>query len=200
VAPTGRGVSSQIIGGTVPEGATQAVVLVRANAEGAQVGEVDATLIDIGYSENGGPNLVPNGDFSRGRENWAGHGDPPGTANAVTGGFGAGVKLSATPDQNIFLDGAVFPVTAGSSFELSATYEITEASADTVVISVEFVDIARMNIFAHLTAGEVGEVTTDADGRVVIPPEMLVSTPATVTLRYDGDLAHWPATATLTVG
>lgn len=200
MTPIGRGVSTQTVEGTVPDGATEAVALVRANAEDARVGEVDATLVDLSYSENGGPNLIPNGDFARGRDGWPGHGDPPGQVTAVTGTFGSGLELEATPEQNIFLDGTAFPVTAGSPFELTATYEISEAAADTVVISVEFLGQARANVFAHLTSADVGDVITDADGRAVIPSGMLTSTPASVTVRYTGDLTHWPASASLTVG
>jgi len=200
VAPTGRGVSSQTVGGTVPEGATKAVLLVRVNAEDASVGDVDATLIKVAYSENGGPNLIPNGDFSGGRNRWSGHGDPPGSATAVSGGFGSGIRLRATTDQDIFLDGETFDVTPGGPFEFSATYEIDEKSADAVVVSIEFLDIQRKNIFAHLTSGQVGEVTTNAEGKATVPLDMIGSTPANVTVNYAGDLDHWPAKATIAVG
>ncbi len=200
VAPTGRGVSSQTVTGTVPEGAVRAVALVRANAEEATVGEVDATVLEITYSEDGGSNLVPNGDFSAGSNGWYSHGDPAGSAEFVSGDFGAGVELRATTQQNIFVDGTAFDVTPGSPFEFSATYEIREESAETVVVSIEFLDIERRNIFAHLTAGSAGEVTTDTDGRANVPADMIGATPANVTLHYAGDLDHWPAAATIAVG
>lgn len=195
VEPTGRGMSTQTISGTVPDGAAEAVVLVRANAEGTVVGDVDVTLRDITLRIADGPNLITNGDFSHGTQGWSIHGDPLGAVRVVTDGAGSGLEMQATPEQNVFVEGPGLDLTPGDPFEFSATYEVDKRSADTVVIAVEFVDVARTNIFAHPVAAPAGVVTTDANGRA----ELADLGPGIVTVHTPGDLDHWPAKATLTL-
>ena len=196
VEPTGRGVSTQTISGTVPDGASEVVVLVRANAEGTVVGDVDVTLRDITLRVGDGPNLIANGDFSRGTQGWAIHGDPLGSARVVTDGAGSGLEMHATPEQNVFVEGPSLDLAPGDPYEFSATYEVDKGSADTVVIAVEFVDIARVNISAHPVAAPAGVFTTDANGRA----ELADIGTGIVTAHYLGDLDYWPAKATLTLG
>jgi len=193
--------ATQTVRGVVPDGATEAVALVRANAEDAIVGTAAVTLVDISFSDGaGGPNLVPNGSFADGTNQWNIHGSAAGAVRSVAAGSRRGLSISASPGQDVFVDGAAFPVTAGTDYEFTVTYDLEGGSADSVVVSTEFIDTARINIPLHAISEDIGQFVTDAGGEARIPGDLIGAGPATLEVRTTGDLEHWPATASISVG
>lgn len=143
---SGGGVATKTVTGTVPEDIGQALVLIRANAEDATKGTVGAILQEVTFTDGiGGPNLVPNSDFASGVQNWGVYGSNPRGVQPVAAGSGRGLSLEASENQDIFIDGTIFPVTGGSEYELAVTYELAGAP-NSVVVSVAFVGVSRANI------------------------------------------------------
>jgi len=195
-----RSVATQTVNGVVPDDIIEALVLVRANAENATVGEVAATLLEVSFSDGaGGPNLVPNGQFADGADHWGVYGSHPEGVRPVATDSGRGLALSATTTQDIFIDGTRFPVTSGDDFEFSVTYELDGGTPGSVVVSVAFVGLSRTDIFLHHVPEDLGAVVTDADGSAIVPGEWLIDGPATLIVTTSGTLDHWPATVTFEV-
>ena len=195
---TEQTVATQTIRGVVPPGITEALILVRANAENAITGAAAATLLEVSFSDGaGGPNLVPNGLFADGTDHWGIYGSNAEGVRSVAAGSGRGLTVNATPTQDIWIDGTTFPVTAGSDYELSVTYELDGGSPDSVVVSVAFVGVSRGNIFLHHLPEDIGEFVTDADGLVRVSSDAIGVGPATIVVATNGDLDHWPATVSI---
>ena len=185
----------------MPDDVTEAVILIRANAEDATPGTAAAIIHEVSLTLAGDEaNRVPNGDFAGGLSGWGVYGAHPAGARSVAADPGPGLELTADPGQDVFIDGTVFAVEGGADYELSVTYELTGGSPDSVVVSVEFEARARGNVFLHPLPTELGEFVTGADGTALIPSDLLGGAPTTIEVTTPGDLEHWPAALTVRVG
>jgi len=193
--------ATQSIRGVVPDGITDALILIRANAEDATPGTVAATLLDISFTDGaGGPNLVPNGSFGDGTDHWGTYGSYAEGVRAVAADSEWGLALSASSDQDIFIDGTTFPVTAGTDFELSVAYELDGGSPDSVVVSVAFVGVSRASIYLDHVPKDIGGFVTDANGLVRFSSDVVGPGPATIVVTANGNLDRWPATVSIPIG
>ena len=192
-------VVTQSVTGLVPDGAEQALILVRANAEDATRGVADVILHEISLTDGAdGSNIVPNGDFAGGIDRWGVYGTDSGGVGLVAAGAGRGLSIRTEADQDNFIDGALFPVAGGDEYVFDVTYEMGAGDADSVVVSIEFSGISRTNVLLHELATDIGEFVTGTDGTVLIPGDLLAR-PARLEITTDGDLTHWPAMVSIEV-
>ena len=194
VLPLGRSKQRGMISGTVPDGARQALIAVRANAEGGNTAPVDVRLSKMSYREKGRKkNLVPNGDLRKGMEGW--WADGRGKASAK----GGWMRLKAKPNQQLAIDGTRFKVTPGAPFEFSATLDVAERSFGSGYVSVIWLqdqEISRELLWFEPRSVPLASVTTAVDGTWQLPLVDLPRGRHEVQLRYAGDMEHWPAAAT----
>lgn len=98
--------------GTVPEGATRALVGYRINTECDCSGELDMTVHTIGYQAGElSQNLVPNSFFINGLANWNITGNAPYDLQDGSLSTGQMLSVTASDEQSSALTGAVFSVT-----------------------------------------------------------------------------------------
>ena len=204
IRPLSGAVQTHMTSGTVPEGATTAVVVVRVNAEDATPGPSDVALVDVGYEEaSDGVNRVPNADFRHGLRSWEAYGDHLGDVAVRSLGDGRKeVAFSATPDQTIFFDGTQFDVTAGAAYEFTADLSVSEGSIGTATVAVVFLngtEISRDSIRFEPLSEELDPIETSTDGSVVVPIEDLSPGRYLFDARYAGDLSRWPSRGTLVI-
>lgn len=185
--------------GVVPADATTASVLVRANVEGAVNGQTRFQLYDVRYSEAGGENRVPNGDYAQGGRWWYIEGDPPGGAAIIRSdaelevGSGNMLSFDAASGQIVFVNGEAFPVTPGAEFDFDATFAVDPTLDGIGTVSVAFLNPdTRTVIRIEPVAQSMRPVVTDGDGRFEIELPDVVGG-YTIELRSAGDLATWPA-------
>lgn len=189
------------LSGTVPRSARQALVAVRANAEGGTPAPVNVRIADVSYRENGKrTNRVPNPRFARGLEGWGPYGS--GDAKVVRDGDGRALRVKAQPSQTILVDGEPFKVTPGADFEFAATIEVPGKSLGSGYVSVIFLgdaEVARENLWFVTRPIELPAVTTDADGRYRISIGKLRSGRYDLTVTHPGDIDHWPALSNVSI-
>ncbi len=192
IVPTDGSPTTTTHTGIVPEFASEALVLVRAHVEGPKPGETDIQILDVTFVEEGGPNLVPNGDFSSGSTSWPSYGEPVGEVS-----FGGGqMNIEASPEEIVYVDGDRFGVTPGSEYEFTVTMGGTDASIGTVGISIAFIsstEEARDTIlFAPSTIG-LGTAESGPDGTFELPLGEGVES-FDVVVHVSGDAVTWPVT------
>ncbi len=198
-----------VLRGTVPSGATQAVIGVRVNVEGAVPGEADIRLYSASYVDGTSTaNRVSNPDFFSGvLHPWGAYGPTPSTVTLVPNdtGFGRMVRLQATEHQQAFLDSARFSVTAGTAYELETEFAVPAASHHTGYLAVVFLDATgaevRRDPIDFVTAPSVARTAvTESSGWYNIHAPSLRPGMYVVTADVPGDLTNWPASATNTSG
>lgn len=196
VIPTDGSPSTATRRGVVPDFATGALVLIRAHVEGAASGDTDVWIRRVEFSEAGGDNLVPNGDFTAGAESWPSYGDPVGDVRFESDGSGGRqMRIIAEPDEVVFVDGARFEVTPGAEYEFAVTMGGTDASIGTVGVAIAFVsDVegARETILFSPTPAELGSTESRSDGTFQVP--LGVSGVYDVVVSVAGDARTWPVT------
>ena len=205
IVPSHGSASTTVHTGVVPADSDQALVMVRVHVEGAQVGDTDVRVLEITYTEDGGENLVPNADFASGLSMWAPAGDPIGGVALESRGGGHELRLVASPEQEIFINGGAFPVTAGAEYTFSVTMVGTEASVDTAAVAVGFLlegepttEVERLSLPYRLVATDLDAVLSD-DGGVFRVPVTVDVAGADVRASVTGDAQTWPITRRVTL-
>jgi hypothetical protein len=196
VTPRDGQMQTQSTTGRVPDGAVSAVGIVRVNTEGAGPGATDIRLYEATYSDDGGANGLPAVTHT----GWAPYGAGSGTFPASDHGSGTMLQLSAQPDQDLFVDSSVFPVTAGTAFEFAVDDSVPETSIGTAYVGVVFLgsdglEISRTIIPFESAPQRLGTVRTDASGSGVADFDGLGAGRYSVRLSYPGDLNHWPSSS-----
>ncbi len=194
----GDSVGEAVLRGVVPEGATDAEILVRINSEGAGPGPADVRLERIGYVDGGAEtSIVPNGDFDDGLAGWGFGGDPRG--DLIVGGDGVDrwLELKASPDEQIVLNGPVVPVVSGSAYELSVRYGIDPATVGSTVVAVEFLGLARHQLVLGVPVAPLLSSVTGADGTAEFDLDEFPRGPYEMNVTTPGALDHWPAWTTI---
>jgi len=188
--------------GTVPAGASQAVIGIRVNKEGAGPGAADLTFYEVGYAEgaNAG-NLVPGGDFASG---WETTTDASVSVVPSDRGTGKMFRVIATPTQAVGVESASFAVTPGATYRFWVAVRVPETSVGSAYIAPIFLkaDWSEIRRDIHPLAPApipVGTTTTDATGAYSVTTTALEAGRYWLAATYTGDPTYWPAFARMVV-
>jgi hypothetical protein len=192
VTPRNGQMQRQSATGRVPDGAVNAVAIIRVNTEAAGPGIADIRLYEATYSEDGGPNSLPE------VTGWTAYGAGSGTFPASDHGSGTMLQLTAQPDQDLRVDSSEFPVTAGAAFEFDIDDSVPETSIGSGYIAVAFLgsddlEISRTILPFEPAPQRLGTIATDPSGSGVADFEGLEAGRYSARLSYPGDLHHWPS-------
>jgi hypothetical protein len=186
------------VAGTVPAGATHAVMGIRVNQEGAGPGAADLTVYEVGYAEGGGPNLVADPSFAEGLDRWGRWGDASAETPASDRGSGRMLRIVAPADRSLGLNSAEFAVTPGATYRAWIAVRVPEASAGAAYVAPIFLaaDEVRRDIRAIAPAPvPLGTVITDASGGFTQGLGGLEAGLYRVQTEWPGDAKRWPARA-----
>jgi hypothetical protein len=188
------------LNGRVPVGATRAVIGLRANIEEAGPGPVHVSLYELSYTQGtSGRNRVPDPRFAGGLARW-----PPGGSARVrvlTSDHGSGrmLRIDATSKQTLLITSSEFPVTAGAAYRFSAAVRVPASSAGNAYLAVIFlkdIEVARERMQLAPQPITLGRfATTSASGTFVASGLRLEPGRYRLSVRYFGDIDHWPSTA-----
>lgn len=195
--------ASYPITGTVPSGATTAVVGLRINTECDCSGAVEMRLDGIRFEAGDGTrDLVPNGGFAAGFEGWGAWGSA--RVKLVGRGKGAGLEIRASANQDVGLDSGAIRVKPGTSFRAVFTARIGPASAGHGYFDVVFLgrqgEVRRFTLPLAPAPITVGRDRTDSTGNFAIDLGDLPAGTYRLTAAFGGDDDRWPAQATVTRG
>ena len=187
--------------GTVPAGASQAVIGIRVNTEDAGPGSADLTFYEVGYAEGASTaNLVPNGHFEWG---WGAEDD---ASVPVPSDRGSGMMLRvvATTTQAVGDNSGSFAVTPGAQYRFWVASRIPEASIGSAYIAPIFLvaggSEVRRDIHQLAPAPiPVGTATADATGAFSLTTSAMEAGRYRLRAAYPGDDARWPAWARVDV-
>ena len=184
--------------GTVPAGATHAVVGIRVNQEGAGPGDADLTVYEVGYAEGGGANLLTDPSFAEGLDRWGWWGDGTATTPDSDRGSGRMLRLVAPAGRSLGINSAEFGVTPGAAYRVWVAVRVPVASADAAYVAPIFLatDELRRDVRSIAPAPiPLGTATTDASGGFTQGLGGLEDGLYRVTASWDGDATRWPARA-----
>jgi hypothetical protein len=105
------------------------------------------------------------------------------------------LHLTASPEEEINLGTARFPVSPGARYRLTVTAAVPEDSALAGYATVVFLrddEFTRHNLALAPAATPLAEVATGPDGGFELAHELPPGSHRLRT-RYPGDLDHWPA-------
>ena len=196
---TSGALGARTMAGIVPDGASEAVIVIRGNTEGAEPGAVDARLSAISYREADGPELVVNGEFTNGTNGWGVYGPGSSAARLGSGGGDSWLAIGATADQEVFVDSQIFTVTPGAEYQFTVTFGIDEASVESLDVGVEFLGLARIQMDMTPPTTELATGPTDADGTLNLASDTLEPGTYRLEVDYDGDLDHWPTDTSVVI-
>ena len=127
------------LSGTVPVGATTAIVGLRVNQEGAGPGKADFTIDGMAYRQNGEwLNRVPNPDFALNMKGWGLAPTGATLRRSTRGCAGTGLHFTATSNQSIQLNSTEFKVAAGAPFTATFASRIAPVSMGSGYFAVMF--------------------------------------------------------------
>jgi hypothetical protein len=188
--------------GTVPAGATSAVIGLRVNTEDAGPGPVSVRIYRVAYTEgSGGRNRVADPRFVHGADQWGRSGT--GRARFVASDRDAGtmLRVDATPDQAVLVDSTAFPVTAGAGYTFSAGLQVppsTTGNAYLAVIFLHATEVARHRLELAPAPIRLGQVDAGS-GSFELRGARLQPGRYRIRAEYPGDPDHWPSTVEATV-
>ncbi len=190
----------QELRGTVPAGATHAVVGVRVNQEGAGPGSADLTFYELGYAEGSGANLVPHPRFEAGLDGWGPWGLGSLTAPPSDRDAGRMLRVVVVPTQDLGFNSDPFAVTPGASYRFWLAGRIPEASIGSAYAGVIFLGPAETEVRRDVrplapVAIEAGRATTGATGAFALTSSDLEAGRYRLRAAFPGDAARWPAWA-----
>lgn len=180
--------------GTVPQGATDAVILYRGNFEDSIDVAVDATIHSISYVEDGsGANTVPNGAMASGSDTWGIYDDNAGSARFVGDDGDGALQLTAARGERLLVDGTSFPVTTGASYTVDVDVSVADPTSHGVIglgFLIDGSEFQRSTLDLVGDPVQLGASTADPTGSFSIT----VGDPsASLTLATPGDAATWSA-------
>jgi hypothetical protein len=189
--------------GSVPAGATHAVIGVRINHEGAGPGPADLTFYAFGYSEASGANRVPNPQFESGLNGWGpwGEGNLVATPSDRSGGLM--LRATAGASQTLGFNSDAFDVTPGDEYRFWFAGRVPEGSIGNAYVAVIFLSLdseVQRNVHPLVPAAILlGDVTTDVTGRFSFTSPTLEVGRYRVRAAYPGDATRWPSRADVEV-
>jgi hypothetical protein len=183
--------------GVVPDGATGALGGIRVNYEGVGPGNADIRVYGLNFSEGGAAdNLIPNSRFNKGLTGWGVDGTGTVTTPNSDEDDGTMLRLRATPDQWIAINGPGFPVSPASSYHFEIAVKVPPSSVGSAYATVMFLtgetELQRDKLPLAPQPIDAGSDETDGLGRALFH---LAAASGTYTMHvdYGGDGAHWPA-------
>ena len=183
--------------GMVPAGASEAVIGIRVNTEGAGPGAADLTIYEVGYAEGSGTtNLVPIGRFQWG---W-GPSDDASVPVASDRGSGMMLRVVATSTQAVGDNSGSFAVTPGAAYRFWIAVRVPEASVGSAYVAPIFLkaDQSEVRRDIHPLAPvpiPAGVATTDATGAYTLTTSPLDAGRYRLLVEYAGNATYWPARA-----
>ncbi|MFK7917005.1 MAG: hypothetical protein AB8G14_02915 [Ilumatobacter sp.] len=192
------------LAGRPPADADRALIVIRANAEDAVVGETDVRVQDISFVQGDGVNRVVNGDFAAGENGWGGDPATTGTIEfmAADSADGGELRLRADAGQPILLNGEPFDVDADGDFEFTVSAIIGEVSngEPSGQIAVAFLDgdreVGRRIIELAWRPIEFEPVMSDAEGSFTVRTGDVEVAGRVISVSTPGDVTTWPASIT----
>jgi hypothetical protein len=190
------------ISGSVPPGATKAVVGLRMNTECGCAGSGDVSLYEASYEEAGAStSLVPDGDFTQGLGGWGLYGTRPATLRPSDRGGGSMLVAKASPSQTSMVNSPEFAVHAGQQYTAEFQARVSPESDGSGYFTVVFLssskEISRARVPFVPATFDLGERTTDANGTFIAtfhpPGAFLHIGRILVEAWYGGDDTYWPA-------
>ncbi|HKW99611.1 MAG TPA: hypothetical protein VJN43_17860 [Bryobacteraceae bacterium] len=200
---TGLGsVSDYVLSGSVPAGATTAVVGVRVNIECGCRGTSDIALYRFAYTESNQHSTTL--DFSSGLNGWGLDTDGQEAVESGSANSGQDLHLTVQPGQHALLNSQNFAVTAGASFTLHITARVSPDSAASGYFAIIFLaqsELERETLIFQPPVVPIGSATTAADGSYRLEPDPAAFTKDAYEIdgQYAGSDKLWPAAATLYV-
>lgn len=196
VTPLSGAVQTLELDGTVPAQASEALIAIRVNIENAGPGDADLRLYNISLTTgDDGSNLVANASFASGMADWYPYGEGSASAPASDQGLGRMMLLTAHADQGLLIDSTHFAMTPGESYQLAVTTSVPEASANTALVALIFLnetEFHRDELLLNPAPITLGQVQTNDGGLFTLQLGDLDSGDYTIQFRYPGDLDHWP--------
>lgn len=186
--------------GAVPADASQAVLGIRVNTEGAGPGDADLTFYEFGYAE-GDSNLVPNAQFEWG---WQGSGAATFATSPSDRGPGLMFRVVATADQDLGVNSGEFAVTPGAEYRFWLGARVPATSSDSSYVAVFFltadwIELQRDTHPLAPAAVAAGTATTGPTGAFSVTTVALETGRYGLRAGYAGDDPFWPSTAEVEV-
>lgn len=187
--------------GTVPAGASMAVIGLRVNHEDAGAGSADLSFYELGYAQGATTvNVVPNGRFDDGLDGWGRWGDGSLTVTPSDRRAGQMLRAVVTSSQTLGLNSGDFAVTPGAEYRMWLAARIPEASIGSAYVAAIFLKAdgseVRRDIRQLAPAPiAIGTATTDATGAFSLTASALEAGRYRLRASYAGDEVLWPAWA-----
>ncbi len=184
------------VAGTVPEGATYAVMGIRVNQEGAGPGAADLTVYEVGYAEGGGANLVTDPSFDQGLDRWDRWGDVTTETPASDRGSGRMLRIVAAADRSMGMNSAEITVTPGAAYRAWIAVRVPAASAHVAYVAPIFLaagEVRRDTLWIAPAPIPLGTTTTDVSGGFTRGLGGLEPGLYRVSAEWPGDRTRWPA-------
>ncbi len=192
--------AERTLSGTVPVGATQAILGLRVNTECGCSNASDLALYGVSYTDAGGAtNRVANADFASGIDRWGLWGS--GTTRIEPSDRGDRARMlhvSATSTQFVGLNSASFPVTAGASYTAKFSARVGPTSAGSGYFTVIFLattETSRVTLRVDPEAVVIGSAVTNASGVFTIADADRLAGKLIVEATYVGSERYWPSYA-----
>jgi len=190
------------LSGTVPVGATKAVVGFRANIEcgAGAMGKPSFTLYDVSYIEDGSDtNRVPNNSFAQGLNGWGQWGTGKVTIEPSDLGTGQMLQVAGTDIQTIIVNSPVFAVTRSAYYEVIFGARVSPGSVGSGCFALIFLspnqEVSRVTISFEPARVSYGTVTADADGAFQADFHDIPDGKVLVEATYAGDRLFLPSFA-----
>jgi hypothetical protein len=203
-------ISDYTLTGTVPPGATSALVGIRINEECSCSGTADVTMYTFQYVETGTGSLTATRDFSSGLNGWGMF--TTGTAQLESTAIppGQDLHLTVQPNQVVELNSSSFNVTAGATYTLHIKARVSPQSAGTGYFPIIFLagsEIARETLNIQSGTITLGTAQTGSDGSYSLQfqaqpgdPTQLQTLATYPGVDYPAANALWPARTTSRYG
>ena len=189
-------IATYTLTGTVPAPSTQAVIHFCVNtrcSEGA-VGTNDMSVYSFAYSDSGNQTML---DFGNGLQDW--YLEATGSVRAISDANGAGIQISATPDQYVYVSSAFFTVTPGSNYVLTVRARVSPSSVGSGKFALIFlaggIETTRATLPFSPAKVVVGTTQTTGDGTYSLPSAPPGADQFRIQAAFQGDDSRWPATA-----
>jgi hypothetical protein len=206
LALSGPGVvATYTVTGTVPTGATQALLQICVNECGLPSPPAPNDMNFYSYRYTDSANTAFQ-NFASGLNGWGIESDAGATASVqlVSGATGRSLLFQATAAQQTFVNSSPFAVKPGSAFTMKMQARVSPASAGSGVFALIFLfngvergDLApRMTVPIAAAPAVVGTAQTDADGHYSVAlPAQTVPGKSELQARFAGSRTVWPAFA-----
>jgi hypothetical protein len=206
LALSGPGVvATYAVTGTVPTGATQALLQICVNECGLPTPPAPNDMNFYSYRYTDSANTAFQ-NFARGLDGWGIENDAGATASVQLASDATGKSLlfQATAAQQTFVNSSPFAVNPGSTFTMRMRARVSPTSAGSGVFALIFLfdgversDLApRMTVPIAPAPEVVGTAQTDADGHYSVPlPAQTVAGKFQLQAKSAGSITLWPAFA-----